>query len=133
MVPAVGAGVRPVPASPCRASGWRPRSNGPLSPSGSGSSPKHILAPATAASGPGPLRSVAELKALGVRPLPALRTTPAPTAQQVRVERVRQRHGITVPRVRLARFLSDQPYPLAPPHDSNQVHQLDLVGPIRFA
>jgi transposase InsO family protein len=63
---------------------------------------------------------LAELKALGLRPLPALRT----------IERVLQRHGITVPRVRLARFLSDHAYPLAPPHDSNQVHQFDLVGPI---
>ena len=34
-----------------------------------------------------------------------------------------------MPPVRLARFLSEQPYPLSPPHDSNQLHQLDLVGP----
>jgi len=52
--------------------------------------------------------------------LPALRT----------IERVLQRNGITVPRVRLARFLSDRPYPPSPPHESNQLHQLDLVGPI---
>ncbi len=63
---------------------------------------------------------LAELKALGIRPLPALRT----------IERVLQRNGISVPRVRLARFVSDRPYPLSPPHDSNQLHQLDLVGPI---
>ncbi len=63
---------------------------------------------------------LAELKALGIRPLPALRT----------IERVLQRQGISVPRVRLARFLSDRPYPTAPPHESNQLHELDLVGPI---
>src|SRR5436190_2067106 len=43
----------------------------------------------------------AELKALGVRPLPCART----------IERVLQRHGVTAPRIRLAPLLPRQEYP----------------------
>jgi len=43
----------------------------------------------------------AELKRLGVRPLPCERT----------IERVLQRHGLTAPRVRLAPLLPRQEYP----------------------
>jgi putative transposase len=63
---------------------------------------------------------VAELKALHIRPLPSPRT----------VERVLQRNGITLPRVRLARWLPRQQYPGPQAHASNQLHQVDLVGPI---
>jgi putative transposase len=63
---------------------------------------------------------VAELKTLNVRPLPSPRT----------VDRVLQRHGITLPRVRLARWLPQQEYPGPQAHASNQLHQVDLVGPI---
>src|SRR5512135_2060149 len=63
---------------------------------------------------------VAELKALHIRPLPSPRT----------VERVLQRNGITLPRLRLARWLPRQQYPGPQAHASNQLHQVDLVGPI---
>ena len=63
---------------------------------------------------------LAELKDLHVRPLPGLRT----------IERVLARNGLTLPRVRLAHWLPTHLYPTPPAHDSNQLHQLDLVGPI---
>lgn len=63
---------------------------------------------------------LAELKALHIRPLPCLRT----------IERVLQRNGLTMPRVRLARLLPEHVYPAPPAHDSNHLHQVDLVGPI---
>lgn len=62
----------------------------------------------------------AELQALHLRPLPSLST----------INRVLQRHGITLPRVRLARPLPRQPYPSPHAERSNQVHEVDLVGPI---
>src|SRR6476661_5246709 len=62
----------------------------------------------------------AELKALGVRPLPAART----------IERVLQRNGLTAPRVRLAPLLPRQEYPGPQARASNQLHQVDLVGPV---
>ncbi len=62
----------------------------------------------------------AELKALHIRPLPCLRT----------IERVLERNGLTMPRVRLARLLPEHIYPAPEAHDSNQLHQVDLVGPI---
>ncbi|MCC6191330.1 MAG: helix-turn-helix domain-containing protein, partial [Anaerolineales bacterium] len=75
---------------------------------------------------------LAELKALHTRssPLPSLRITPAPTAEQVRVERTLQRNGITLPRVRLARWLPRHSYPSPQAHGSNELHQLDFVGPL---
>ena len=61
----------------------------------------------------------AELKALDVRPLPAVRT----------IERVLQRNGLTAPRVRLAPLLPRQEYP-GPQARANQLHEVDLVGPV---
>jgi hypothetical protein len=46
------------------------------------------------------------------------------------IERVLARNGLTVPRIRLARFVAPQPYPAPAAEVSNQLHQLDLVGPI---
>jgi hypothetical protein len=63
---------------------------------------------------------LAELKALSVRPLPCART----------IERVLERNGRTAPRVRLARLLPRQEYPGPQARASNQLHQVDLVGPI---
>jgi hypothetical protein len=63
---------------------------------------------------------LAELKALSVRPLPGRRT----------IERVLQRHGLTAPRVRLAPLLPRQKDPGPQARASNQLHEVDLVGPI---
>lgn len=63
---------------------------------------------------------LAELKALGIRPLPCERT----------IERVLQRHGLTAPRVRLAPLLPRQDYPGPQARASNELHEVDLVGPI---
>jgi transposase InsO family protein len=63
---------------------------------------------------------LAELQALQIRPLPSLRT----------VERVLQRNGVTLPRVRLAPYLPRHTYPAPEVHESNQLHQVDGVGPI---
>jgi putative transposase len=63
---------------------------------------------------------LAELKALHLRPLPCVRT----------IERVLQRNGITLPKVRLARRLPRQDYPGPQATGSNQVHQVDFVGPV---
>jgi transposase InsO family protein len=63
---------------------------------------------------------LAEVQALHIRPLPSLRT----------IERVLQRNGISLPRVRLAPFLSSPTYPVPQADESNQLHQVDSVGPI---
>jgi transposase InsO family protein len=63
---------------------------------------------------------LAELKALDVRPLPHPRT----------IERVLQRNGLTAPRVRLAPLLPRQEYPGPQARASNQLHEVDLVGPV---
>src|SRR3954471_3348825 len=63
---------------------------------------------------------LAELKGLGVRPLPCERT----------IERVLQRNGLTAPRVRLAPLLPRQDYPGPQARASNDLHEVDLVGPI---
>jgi transposase InsO family protein len=63
---------------------------------------------------------LAELKNLNCRPLPSLST----------IGRVLQRHGITLPRVHLARPLPRQVYPGPQAERSNQLHEVDLVGPI---
>ena len=63
---------------------------------------------------------LADLKALGIRPLPSERT----------IERVLERNGLTAPRVRLAPLLPRQEYPGPQARASNQLHQVDLVGPI---
>ncbi|MDP1624741.1 MAG: helix-turn-helix domain-containing protein [bacterium] len=62
----------------------------------------------------------AELKSLNIRAVPCVRT----------IERVLQRNGVTLPRVRLARFLPTHVYPAPQASDSNHLHQVDLVGPI---
>lgn len=63
---------------------------------------------------------LAELKALGTRPLPSERT----------IERALQRHGLTAPRIRLAPLLPRQDYPGPQARASNELHEVDLVGPI---
>jgi putative transposase len=62
----------------------------------------------------------AELKALGLRPLPGERT----------IERVLERNGLTAPRVRLAPLLPRQEYPGPQARASNDLHEIDLVGPV---
>jgi putative transposase len=62
----------------------------------------------------------AELQALHIRPVPCTRT----------IERVLQRNGATLPKVRLARYLPEHVYPAPQAQDSNHLHQIDLVGPI---
>jgi putative transposase len=61
-----------------------------------------------------------ELKALGIRPLPNPRT----------VERVLQRNGLTAPRVRLAPLLPRQEWPGPQARASNDLHEVDLAGPV---
>ena len=63
---------------------------------------------------------LAELQNLHIRPLPSLRT----------IERVLQRNGVTLPKVRLAPFLPRHTYPAPHADESNQLHQVDGVGPI---
>ena len=63
---------------------------------------------------------LAELKALDIRPLPNPRT----------IERVLQRNGLTAPRVRLAPLLPRQDYPGPQARASNELHEVDLVGPV---
>jgi transposase InsO family protein len=63
---------------------------------------------------------LAELKALDTRPLPSERT----------IERVLERSGLTAPRVRLAPLLPRQDYPGPQARASNDLHEVDLVGPI---
>jgi putative transposase len=63
---------------------------------------------------------LAELKSLGIRPLPNPRT----------IERVLQRNGSTAPRVRLAPLLPRQQYPGPQAQASNELHEVDLVGPV---
>jgi transposase InsO family protein len=62
----------------------------------------------------------AELKALQYPSLPCPRT----------IERVLERHRLTAPKIRLARALPQSLYPGPRPHDSNQLHQIDPVGPL---
>jgi putative transposase len=75
--------------------------------------------PATRYSLTGATAILAELKALGIRPLPGVRT----------IERVLERNGLTAPRVRLAPLLPRQEYPGPQARASNDLHQVDLVGP----
>jgi putative transposase len=77
-------------------------------------------APATRYSLIGAAVILAELKALGIRPLPCERT----------IERVLERNGLTAPRVRLAPLLPRQEYPGPQARASNDLHEVDLVGPI---
>lgn len=63
---------------------------------------------------------LAELQVLHVRPLPSVRT----------IERVLARNGITSPKMRLAPYLSRATYPKPQANASNQLHEIDGVGPI---
>jgi transposase InsO family protein len=63
---------------------------------------------------------LAELKSLAIGPLPNSRT----------IERVLQRNGLTAPRVRLAPLLPRQEYPGPQARASNELHEVDLVGPV---
>jgi hypothetical protein len=76
--------------------------------------------PATRYSLVGAPAILAELQALGTRPLPCERT----------VERVLERNNLTAPRVRLAPLLPRQEYPGPQARASNELHEVDLVGPI---
>jgi putative transposase len=76
--------------------------------------------PATRYSLTGATAIRAELKALGIRPLPCERT----------IERVLQRNGLTAPRVRLAPLLPRQEYPGPQARASDELHEVDLVGPV---
>jgi hypothetical protein len=76
--------------------------------------------PATRYSLTGATAVLAELKSLAIRPLPCERT----------IERVLQRNGLTAPRVRLAPLLPRQEYPGPQARASNELHEVDLVGPI---
>jgi transposase InsO family protein len=76
--------------------------------------------PATRYSLVGASAILAELQALGVHPLPNPRT----------IERVLQRHGLTAPRVRLAPLLPRQEWPGPQARASNELHEVDLVGPV---
>jgi len=60
-----------------------------------------------------------ELKNLSYTPIPTLRT----------IERILERAHVTSPHLRLARRLPQSTYPGPRAEDSNQVHQVDLVGP----
>jgi transposase InsO family protein len=76
--------------------------------------------PATRYSLIGASAILAELKSLAIRPLPNPRT----------IERVLQRNGLTAPRIRLAPLLPRQEYPGPQARGSNELHEVDLVGPI---
>lgn len=76
--------------------------------------------PATRYSPIGAPAILAELQQLHLHPLPGLRT----------IERVLQRNGITLPQVRLAHFLSSPTYPTPQVQASNDLHEVDFVGPI---
>lgn len=60
-----------------------------------------------------------ELDLLGYQPLPPIRT----------IEEVLHRHGLTTPQLSFIPERRLKAYPGTRPTDSNQVHQLDLVGP----
>jgi putative transposase len=76
--------------------------------------------PATRYSLIGATAILAELKALNIRPLPCERT----------IERVLQRNGFSLPRVRMVPPLPRQEYPGPQARASNELHEVDLVGPI---
>lgn len=63
---------------------------------------------------------LAELQILHIRPVPSART----------IERVLERNGETIPKVRLAPYLARSSYPKPQANFSNQLHQVDAVGPL---
>jgi transposase InsO family protein len=76
--------------------------------------------PATRYSLIGATAILAELKVLAIHPLPNPRT----------IERVLERHGLTAPRIRLAPLLPRQEWPGPQARASNELHEVDLVGPV---
>jgi hypothetical protein len=78
------------------------------------------VTPATRYSLIGATTILAELEALNICPLPCERT----------IERVLERNGLTAPRVRLAPLLPRQEWPGPQARASNELHEVDLVGPI---
>jgi transposase InsO family protein len=60
-----------------------------------------------------------ELRTLGLTPLPSVST----------IARILKQAGLTNPSLRLARPLAQSDYPGPQARDSNQVHQVDAVGP----
>jgi putative transposase len=76
--------------------------------------------PATRYSLTGAATILAELKTLDIHPLPCERT----------IERVLERNGLTAPRVRLAPLLPRQEWPGPQARASNELHEVDLVGPV---
>lgn len=60
-----------------------------------------------------------ELRDLGYAPVPTVRT----------IERILERAHLTSPPIRLARRVACHEYPGPQAHDTNEVHQVDLVGP----
>lgn len=60
-----------------------------------------------------------ELRTLGLAPLPSIRT----------IARILKRAGLTNPSLRLAHPLAQSDYPGPQAQDTNQVHQVDVVGP----
>jgi transposase InsO family protein len=76
--------------------------------------------PATRYSLTGAATILAELKTLDIRPLPCART----------IERALQRNGLTAPRVHLAPLLPRQQWPGPQARASNELHEVDLVGPV---
>jgi hypothetical protein len=76
--------------------------------------------PATRYSLTGAATILAELKTLDTRPLPCERT----------IEHVLQRNGLTAPRIRLAPLLPRQAWPGPQVRASNELHEVDLVGPV---
>lgn len=76
--------------------------------------------PATRYSLIGATAILAELKALDIRPLPNART----------IERVLERNGLTAPRLRLAPLLPRQEWPGPQARASNELHEVDWVGPV---
>ena len=60
-----------------------------------------------------------ELRTLGLTPLPSVRT----------IARILQRAGLTNPPLRLAQSLARSDYPGPQAQDTNQLHQVDVVGP----
>jgi hypothetical protein len=76
--------------------------------------------PATRYSLIGATAILAELRALDIQPLPNPRS----------IERVLQRNGLTAPRIRLAPLLPRQEWPGPQARAANELHEVDLVGPI---
>lgn len=63
---------------------------------------------------------LAELQVLHIHPIPSLRT----------IERVLERNHMSVPKVKLAPYVSLATYPAPSVERSNQLHEVDSVGPI---